>query len=724
MGTIAFTVEVDAIPNEKPVLGLAFTLGGNGGTHLIGAISVSPAANKDCKAQTAQKTLCTFSKAVAASTYVAIVQAYDAAPVNGKVPTTAKLIAEQQNIASGVTAKATRTLSIIVAKATIAKLGLGVPNTAKFGTASHVLLTTIAYDSKGNIIVGPYVNPITIADSDKSGATSVTVKGPDSPKPGQLLSSTDTATLNYNGAAISGVTITLSAGGPKPVSSTFAPAPVLTRLSVTSGLLGAVVSETLTGNFVAETSTVAVSGSGVAVSNAVAGATSITATFTIAPGASAGSHNVTVTSDGKTSAPLTFAVSNAGIDVVTSSGDTTVGTIPGFCPAGAAGELRGVMCAAKSGDRILFDTKTMCGSTTACVITLAAPLPPIAQSLTIDGTGGSVAIDGAGKYRVFFADTGAIAIQNLSVQNATAKGGDGGAGRGAGGGGPGLGAGLFVNQSAATVSLNNVAFVNAQAIGGKGGTATGSSLGGGGGGGGGLGGNGGADVTQSGYYGGGGGGGVLGAGALPTSGTYGSGGAGGFGGGGGGGFGGAGGASYTSNPSDAGSSGNHYDVGGGGGFGGGGGGAFSAANATSFGGGGGGASHAGAGGPGGGGGGFTQGFGPGVAGGNLVAISGGGGDSIKGDGGGGAAAGPAIFVNKGTLTTTNSSINGSTATGGLNGGTAGSIAQNGGSDSTATFNFAGTVNGSTIAGPVAGALTILQSRPHRRPAPTRRGSAP
>ena len=715
MGTIAFTVEVDAIPNVKPVLGLAFTVGGNGDTQQLGAIAVSPAANKSCKAQTAQVTLCTFSKAVAASPYVAIVQAYDTAPVNGKIPTTAKIVADQQNISAGVTKNATRRLPIVVAKATIASLGLGVPAGAKFGTVSHVLLTTIAYDSKGNIIVGPYVNPIAIADSDKSGATSITVKGPDSPKPLQLLSSSDTATLGYTGAPISAATITLSATGAKSSGAKLTPVPALTKLSVTSGVVGSVVSETLTGSFVAGKSTVTVAGTGVTVGNVVANASTVTATFAIALGAATGARNVTVTADGATSAAQTFTVSNTGVDIVTSSGDTTLGSIPGFCPAGATGELRAVMCAAKSGDTIYFNTQAMCGSTTPCVITLAAPLPPIAHSLTIDGTGGSLAIDGAGKYRVFFADTGTIAIQNLSIQNATALGGNGGNGTGAGGGGPGLGAGLFVNQSTATVVVSNVAFANVQATGGNGGAGLPEF---GGGGGGGLGGSGGSGGLPGGYGVGGGGGGVLGSGDSGSSDGY-----GGFGGGGGGGSGSgsgtAGGASYTSRSFDKG--GNAfpgYPNGAVGGFGGGGGGGGSTGFGGSsfmFGGGGGmgqGGTSGGGGGAGGGGGGAvgsSQ-----APGGQLATISGGNGDSIDGDGGGGAAAGPAIFVNAGTLTTSNSSVNGSTSTGGLNGGTSGSNAQNGGSDSTATFNYAGTINGSTTTGPVAGALTVKQSRPHQK----------
>lgn len=76
----------------------------------------------------------------------------------------------------------------------------------------------------------------------------------------------------------------------------------------------------------------------------------------------------------------------------------------------------------------------------------------------------------------------------------------------------------------------------------------------------------------------------------------------------------------------------------------------------------------------------------------LVALSGGNASAF---GGGGVAAGPAIFVDAGTLTTSNSGAVGATATGGAAGG---SGATAGGADATPVFNYAGTVNGSSTAG--------------------------
>jgi hypothetical protein len=86
-------------------------------------------------------------------------------------------------------------------------------------------------------------------------------------------------------------------------------APTLTSISPTSGVQGNAINVTLTGtNFLAG-ATVAVSGSGVTVSNVtVVSGTSITATFTIDGGAATGARNVTVTTAGGTTGAQTFTV--------------------------------------------------------------------------------------------------------------------------------------------------------------------------------------------------------------------------------------------------------------------------------------------------------------------------------------------------------------------------------------------------------------------------------
>jgi hypothetical protein len=290
------------------------------------------------------------------------------------------------------------------------------------------------------------------------------------------------------------------------------------------------------------------------------------------------------------------------------------------------------------------------------------------DSLTLAGAGQT--IDGGGAYRGFLVYAGAVAIDDLTIQNAVAAGGAGGAGTFAGGGGAGLGGGLFV-AAGASVSLSNVNFLSDSAIGGAGGAA-GTGYGGGGG----LGGAGGAGV--GGYAGGGGGigqsatggahanggnGVVLGAGGASSGGgTYspgagpGAGGAFGGGGGAGGMYSGSG-RDPRSFPGPAGSGGiaanGHFGGGAGSGelagFGGGG----AASNGSAY-----GVAGSGAGGFGGGGAG-------GLAGGFAA------GNSTGEGGGGGAGLGGGVFVQQGgSLTIVSGGMSGGSAEGGV--GSAGS----------------------------------------------------
>ncbi len=132
----------------------------------------------------------------------------------------------------------------------------------------------------------------------------------------------------------------------------------------------------------------------------------------------------------------------------------------------------------------------------------------------IDGTNGT--------YSGFFIPMGNVTIQNMTFQNLTAKGGNGGSGISGGGGGMGAGGAIyapqsFLNGSNPSINLLNVSINNCSAVGGNGGSYTISSPTGneGGGGGGGFSGNGGS-VTTSGSTGGGGGGGFGGDGGNAT----------------------------------------------------------------------------------------------------------------------------------------------------------------------------------------------------------------
>ena len=330
------------------------------------------------------------------------------------------------------------------------------------------------------------------------------------------------------------------------------------------------------------------------------------------------------------------------------------------------GDLRTAITSAVNGDTIKF----------ASNIKLTQDLPNVGTNVTIDG--GGFSLSGDTKYRGLLVArfTGAesysvaavsVTIQNLTIRDTVATGGNGGTGGAGGGGGAGMGGALFVGDQA-TVTVSNVNLISNSAVGGAGGAGTGSGDGGGGGG---LGGNGGTGPGGGGGVGAGANGGDGGSsfGTPGAAGTIVIGGVTGLGGGGdGGSFGSWGGyrggvALFSST-----------------GFGGGGGGATTSSSydgAGGFGGGGGGTnagSGSAAGGYGGGGGGTTTGNSANAGG----TLGGAGGMGATAGGGGGAGLGGAIFVQgSGTITVSGGfTINGCavTAGAGAGGGVAGTAA--------------------------------------------------
>jgi hypothetical protein len=343
--------------------------------------------------------------------------------------------------------------------------------------------------------------------------------------------------------------------------------------------------------------------------------------------------------------------------------------------------------------------------------------------------GNNHTINGSNVQRGLFVYSGNVTVDNLTLANMVAAGGNGGAGAG---GGAGLGGGLFVAApfgpsvsngtivqvplaTPAVVTLDNVTFTNDQAKGGKGGNGDGSGGFSSWGAGGGMGGNGGAGIVA--------GGGGLGLGATggapdpfsdgtphPASangspGIVPGGAAGGNGqslgssdgGGSGGARGGGGGGGDINLPSSGGGGGgvgglnagtvDQFGNGGFGGFGGGGGAASNGAPGGSggFGGGGGAAGTAG-----GGHGGFGGGGAAGSQGGAGIGGFGGGNAGqtgttngqnslhVYGGGGGGLAAGGDIFVQQGaTLIIEGGSLSAGTVTGGTGGTKTGSATAGG-----------------------------------------------
>jgi hypothetical protein len=646
---------------------------------------------------TLASTQCTLTINVPPGSYDATLTTYDGANATGNV------LSAAQSVPFTVAAGAANRLALILG---------GVPTSARIIADSPTItgdpstgftlagggsasVTVVGVDADGNFILGVGAPAVTLTSTD---TTQYTVSGPTAAAPNRFTV-TNVAGTVANARLNATVTPSAQSGGNATSTSakiSSALVATLTGLSSSYAVIGETVTETLSGTNFTPGSTVHVSGGLVTVQNVtVNSATSLTATFVVDPSAAQTARDVIVTTDNGATAAQPFTV--LSLANVTLTTDTASGRVDSFggevqligVGPGVPGDLRYAMLHAAAGTTISF---SHCNS--PCTVLLDSPLPPITQNLTIDGGSfGTTAIDGSGLYRAFFVDAGTVLLQNLTVQNTLARGGDGGqylgdVGGAGGGGGAGLGAGLFVNQAAAAVTVANVYFRNCTAAGGAGRNqahqvSNGDNPGGGGGG---LWGRGGFGATA-----GGGGGGVLGIGGTPDTPDGGVGGGAGL----------PGGVGYAGN-----SAGGKFNGGfGGGGLGGGGGVPTHSGGAGGFGGGGGGGSvddntitHPGGnGGPGGGGGGGRV---VSAGGGALATVTGGNG-GLSGDGGGGAAAGPAIFVNAGTLTTSNSGAGSVSATGGQTSGTA----MPGTADATAVFNYAGTVNGSATIGPVAAALS-------------------
>ncbi len=275
----------------------------------------------------------------------------------------------------------------------------------------------------------------------------------------------------------------------------------------------------------------------------------------------------------------------------------------------------------------------------------------ISTPVTIVGSGQTIFRDSTVPFRLFaVSNSGTLSLQNLTLMNGFAQGGDGVL---SGGGAAGLGGAIY-NQGSLTISGSTLS--GNQAVGGLGSS--------------------GGSISQSFNFGGGGGlagpgttqggppnGGIAGVNKLSFNGGFGGGGA-------------------ASVPSGMGAVGN-------GGFGGGGGAGDGAGGIGGFGGGGGGTSNTGSVGGIGGPGGFGGGGGGGLG-------AGGGNFENAGSGGAGSGLGGAIFNQGGAVTITNSTIAGNAARGGNSSGKG----QNGGGYGGGVFNLNGstTLTNTTIAG--------------------------
>jgi len=229
---------------------------------------------------------------------------------------TANLGARSITVTSGGVTTAPVTFTVVAPAPTLTTIA---PNTGAQGAAVPVTLTGTNFAAGATVNVVAPANGVTVSGVTFVNATTITA----------TLTMTATANLGAR-------SITVTSGGVTTAPVTFtvvAPAPTLTAIAPTSGARGSVnLPVTLTGtNFAAGATVNVPGGSGITVNNTtVASATQITATFTIAAGATLQGNSVTVTSGGVTTTSVTFTVVAPGTPTLTAiapnSGSRSGGT--------------------------------------------------------------------------------------------------------------------------------------------------------------------------------------------------------------------------------------------------------------------------------------------------------------------------------------------------------------------------------------------------------------
>jgi hypothetical protein len=181
----------------------------------------------------------------------------------------------------------------------------------------------------------------------------------------------------------------------KNTSGASSNAPTLGSVIPSTGTAGSTMTVALTGtNFVAGSTNLAVSGTGVTASNVVvASPTSLTATFTLAASATPGARNVTVTNGAGTSSEQPFTVAVSPRPTVTTVGPVSgvVGTSVAVTITGT-GFLNGGTTVGVSGGGVTVGAVTV-DSPTSLTASLAidAAATPGARTMTVTTAGGTSA---------------------------------------------------------------------------------------------------------------------------------------------------------------------------------------------------------------------------------------------------------------------------------------------------------------------------------------------
>jgi streptogramin lyase len=179
------------------------------GTQVLKTADVSTASSLCAAAQGGGRT-CTVGVTAPTGNDQFTITAYDQANAGGNVIGQATV---SQTVS---TTPATVKVSVT---GTIVKIAVSLSNPyPPVGTAATTNVIVTAYDLDGSVVLGPYTSPVSLQDSDTSGATSLSAT--------TVTSGSSPVTLNYTGAKpFLSATITASLSGAGSASATFAPVP-------------------------------------------------------------------------------------------------------------------------------------------------------------------------------------------------------------------------------------------------------------------------------------------------------------------------------------------------------------------------------------------------------------------------------------------------------------------------------------------------------------------
>src|SRR5450755_2237382 len=215
-GTLAFQIKE---PNRGGKLGYVspatkgLTVAVTGPQTFTRAFKITR-ANPSC---VGSPLVCTITVALKAGNYTTSLTLFDLAPVGGQIPFNAKVLSFTVSnisfsIKIGKSTSISPTFGGVEGSVTIGNL----PQSCTSFPATSFPVT--AFDPYGFKIVGPYAFSITMTDGDTSGATTIATSGKDNPPPDTLVSSSDIATLAWNGNPIPGGSATIRANAEGPIS--------------------------------------------------------------------------------------------------------------------------------------------------------------------------------------------------------------------------------------------------------------------------------------------------------------------------------------------------------------------------------------------------------------------------------------------------------------------------------------------------------------------------